>query len=434
MAEGQPDAPKKPADLRYVKLTTTGWTQPVSLYLLERIEGDRVWLVCRPALDAPQEDLPTFQVAGEEEKICFEHVDFSALNPGDEHPLGQPGVMKGAVMFDFLICEEPSPYTRSNMLAVCPSELRAKPKSVSLSPGAGRVEMGNGGGASMPQTPDPGVGETTGRDKLDKLLATVEGMATQLTGVVSRVAKLENPPDTRGSARRETRRGTVFFDEEEEEDSDDERPRGSQIPVRKQDERVVDRHGATKPAVERREDQIVVYVDSADGAVGGGGRGIAGLEKERKKVADAPLRRWNRIVAKCSEITEGDGGKGVMTYFKLHTHIKHHRLALKYLHSILHIARCSKEPEVLGHCANALVFLDQMVHNDGMQEVAEQVALFPESQIKYEPLGNRVFPTPEKPYGELVEPDVVAIATRASDDLEKLAARVAKANKPKPKD
>ena len=41
MAEGQPDAPKKPADLRYVKLTSTGWTQPVSLYLLERIEGDK---------------------------------------------------------------------------------------------------------------------------------------------------------------------------------------------------------------------------------------------------------------------------------------------------------------------------------------------------------------------------------------------------------
>ena len=90
--------------------------------------------------------------------------------------------------------------------------------------------------------------------------------------------------------------------------------------------------------------------------------------------------------------------------------------------------------KVLVHFPNGLVFLDQMVHNEGMQEVAEQVALFPESQIKYEPLGNRVFPTPEKPYGELVEPDVVAIATRASDDLEKLAARVAKANKPKPKD
>ena len=382
-------------------------------------------MIARPALIKSQEWPDAREVAIPEadgEVIVYEWVKLT----GD-----QPGVMPTKSVFAHLEDQDleeptPSPYTLAVLLGNCPEDLRVQPEEFVLSP--------NGGGASMPQSPDPGVGETTGRDKLDKLLATVEGMATQLTGVVSRVAKLENPHDTRGSARRETRRGTVFFDEEEKEDSDDERPRGSQIPVRKQDERVVDRHGATKPAVERREDQIVVYVDSADGAVGGGGRGIAGLEKERKKVADAPMRRWNRIVAKCSEITEGDGGKGVMTYFKLHTHIKHHRLALKYLHSILHIARCSKEPEVLGHCANALVFLDQMVHNDGMQEVAEQVALFPESQIKYEPLGNRVFPTPEKPYGELVEPDVVAIATRASDDLEKLAARVAKANKPKPKD
>ena len=382
-------------------------------------------MIARPCLIKSQEWPDAREVAIPEadgEVIVYEWVKLT----GD-----QPGVMPTKSVFAHLEDQDleeptPSPYTLAVLLGNCPEDLRVQPEEFVLSP--------NGGGASMPQSPDPGVGETTGRDKLDKLLATVEGMATQLTGVVSRVAKLENPHDTRGSARRETRRGTVFFDEEEEEDSDDERPRGSQIPVRKQDERVVDRHGATKPAVERREDQIVVYVDSADGAVGGGGRGIAGLEKERKKVAEAPLRRWNRIVAKCSEITEGDGGKGVMTYFKLHTHIKHHRLALKYLHSILHIARCSKEPEVLGHCANALVFLDQMVHNDGMQEVAEQVALFPESQIKYEPLGNRVFPTPEKPYGELVEPDVVAIATRASDDLEKLAARVAKANKPKPKD
>ena len=382
-------------------------------------------MIARPALIKSQEWPDAREVAIPEadgEVIVYEWVKLT----GD-----QPGVMPTKSVFAHLEDQDleeptPSPYTLAVLLGNCPEDLRVQPEEFVLSP--------NGGGASMPQIPDPGVGETTGRDKLDKLLATVEGMATQLTGVVSRVAKLENPHDTRGSARRETRGGTVFFDEEEEEDSDDERPRGSQIPVRKQDERVVDRRGATKPAVERREDQIVVYVDSADGAVGGGGRGIAGLEKERKKVADAPMRRWNRIVAKCSEITEGDGGKGVMTYFKLHTHIKHHRLALKYLHSILQIARCSKEPEVLGHCANALVFLDQMVHNEGMQEVAEQVALFPESQIKYEPLGNRVFPTPEKPYGELVEPDVVAIATRASDDLEKLAARVAKANKPKPKD
>ena len=418
-----PGTRRVPGALRYAQLED--WDSPTALYLVEKGTPQGTWLIARPALRKSQEWPDAREVAIPEadgEVIVYEWVKLK----GD-----QPGVMPTKSVFAHLEDQDleeptPSPYTLAVLLGNCPEDLRVQPEEFVLSP--------NGRGASMPQTPDPGVGETTGRDKLDKLLATVEGMATQLTGVVSRVAKLENPHDTRGSARRETRRGTVFFDEEEEEDSDDERPRGSQIPVRKQDERVVDRHGATKPAVERREDQIVVYVDSADGAVGGGGRGIAGLEKERKKVAEAPLRRWNRIVAKCSEITEGDGGKGVMTYFKLHTHIKHHRLALKYLHSILHIARCSKEPEVLGHCANALVFLDQMVHNEGMQEVAEQVALFPESQIKYEPLGNRVFPTPEKPYGELVEPDVVAIATRASDDLEKLAARVAKANKPKPKD
>ena len=59
------------------------------------------------------------------------------------------------------------------------------------------------------------------------------------------------------------------------------------------------------------------------------------------------------------------------------------------------------------------------------------MALFPESQIKYAPLGNRGFLTAQKPYGELVDSDFVAMATRASDDLEKPAARVAKANKPK---
>ena len=124
--------------------------------------------------------------------------------------------------------------------------------------------------------------------------------------------------------------------------------------------------------------------------------------------------------------------EGISKAKRLHTNIKHHRLALRYLHSILNIARASKEPAVLGHCANALVFLDQMVHNDGMQDVAEQFALFPESQIKRVPRSAQsVIPTPEKPYGELVDPDIVAVATRASEDFEKLAAKVAKTNKPK---
>ena len=60
MADNGPIAPKKPADLRYVTLPK--WTQPVSLYLLERIEGDKVWLICRPALDSSQESEPQLQL------------------------------------------------------------------------------------------------------------------------------------------------------------------------------------------------------------------------------------------------------------------------------------------------------------------------------------------------------------------------------------
>ena len=67
--------------------------------------------------------------------------------------------------------------------------------------------------------------------------------------------------------------------------------------------------------------------------------------------------------------------------------------------------------------------------NDGMQEMAETVALFPEPQIKFVPQGSAILPTPEKPYGELVEPDVLSTATRAAEDIEKLQAKVAKVNK-----
>ena len=84
---------------------------------------------------------------------------------------------------------------------------------------------------------------------------------------------------------------------------------------------------------------------------------------------------------------------------------------------------------MLGHCANALVFIDQMVHNEGMQEVAETVALFPEPHITFVPQGSAILPSPEKPYGELVEPDVLSTATRAAEDIEKLQAKVAKVNK-----
>ena len=64
--------------------------------------------------------------------------------------------------------------------------------------------------------------------------------------------------------------------------------------------------------------------DDVDAAVGGGGRGLAGLEKARKSVVATPLVRWERILEKCAEITEGEGGGAVLAYFKLHTNVKHH--------------------------------------------------------------------------------------------------------------
>ena len=127
MPGAQPGALKKPAQLRdvFLKYTTPAWTQPVSIYLLERVDGDKVWLACRPALDLEQETSPRFQLPGEEEFICFEHVEFSKLHTGDDTCLGHEGAMAEAIMFDHLIIKEESPHALANMLALCPDELRA---------------------------------------------------------------------------------------------------------------------------------------------------------------------------------------------------------------------------------------------------------------------------------------------------------------------
>ena len=84
----------KPWKIRYALLTNTTprWTQPISLYLLERIgSSGNVWLICRPALDPEQETEPRLQLPGateEDELLCFERVDFSTLKPEDELPPG----------------------------------------------------------------------------------------------------------------------------------------------------------------------------------------------------------------------------------------------------------------------------------------------------------------------------------------------------------
>ena len=125
MSGGQRQAPKKPWELRYVLLsnTTPRWTQPVSIYLLERIgSSGKVWLVCRPALDPEQETEPRFQLPGateDDEYICFERVDFSTLRAEDDFPLGQPGPMPDAIMFDHISAREESPYTRASERGRC---------------------------------------------------------------------------------------------------------------------------------------------------------------------------------------------------------------------------------------------------------------------------------------------------------------------------
>ena len=70
-----------------------------------------------------------------------------------------------------------------------------------------------------------------------------------------------------------------------------------------------------------------------------------------------------------------------------------------------------------------------MIHNGGAQEVAEQVALFPRPKVTYIAQGNTVHAKPELPYGPLVPPGDLSTACKATEDLERLATRVEKANK-----
>ena len=187
----QTGAPKKPWELRYVLLTNTTprWTQPIALYLLERIgSSGKVWLVCRPALDPEQETEQRFQPPGmteDDEFICFERADFGTLPPGDEFPLGQPGPILGAIMFDHLATGE-NPYTRQN-LAICPTDLRAAARFV-MSPGNGidmSSQRGSGGRArpaqdARPSGSDGGGSNAATEERLDDILNAITAQNRRL--------------------------------------------------------------------------------------------------------------------------------------------------------------------------------------------------------------------------------------------------------------
>ena len=71
---------------------------------------------------------------------------------------------------------------------------------------------------------------------------------------------------------------------------------------------------------------------------------------------------------------------------------------------------------------------DQEPRLHSLAVTAEQVALFPRPKIQYT-ASRETPPTPELPYGALVDPTVISAAARATEDVERLAQRVAKANK-----
>ena len=199
MSGGQRQAPKKPWELRYVLLsnTTPRWTQPVSVYLLERIgSSGKVWLVCRPALDPEQETEPRFQLPGateDDEYICFEQVDFSTLRAEDDFPLGQPGPMPDAIMFDHISARDESPYTRANLLAVCPPELRATAR-FALSPDGGRTLLGSDAGSPRGGGSQPARGQgarPSGSDGGGSNAATEERLDAILHAITTQNQRLE---------------------------------------------------------------------------------------------------------------------------------------------------------------------------------------------------------------------------------------------------
>ena len=91
--------------LRYCHLD--GWTQPTSLYLVEKGPRSNLWLIARPALIPTQEDKSTVPVSIPEaggEKVVYERVVLS----GD-----QEGAMGNDCLFTHLEDDEETPYTLS---------------------------------------------------------------------------------------------------------------------------------------------------------------------------------------------------------------------------------------------------------------------------------------------------------------------------------
>ena len=267
----------------------------------------------------------------------------------------------------------------------------------------------------QPVLAEPAVGAGVSAVAFGEMQAQIGMLIEEMRG------RAGQQPPVRGSEPR----GPRFLEEEDDEDGGSHRTDRQYGPGR----RTAEVRAKDHPV--RPEGAYMMLVEEEPGA-GGGGRALEKLEKRRRAAANAPMRRWEHVLDVSESTTELQGGGSVLAYFKHHTHVHHHRLALRYLHSIVAISKSAGDREqTLGHCANALIFIDQMVHNEGAQEVAEQVALFPKPIIAYQAQGSTVYPTAELPYAPLVEPSVVSMAASALEEIEKLSAKVAKATKKK---
>ena len=121
----------------------------------------------------------------DDEVICFERIDFRTLQPNAKYPLGQPAPTAGAIMFDNLATGEENPYTRANLLAICPTELRAAAR-FAMSPGSQ-----HGDGSRARPAKDALLNGSDGGGSYGALEARLDNIFDVITAQNNRISALE---------------------------------------------------------------------------------------------------------------------------------------------------------------------------------------------------------------------------------------------------
>ena len=196
-----------PGALQYAKLEDCDCT--TAPYLIEKCSPPDTWLIARPALVAAQECPDARMVAISEadgEVTVYEQALLQRDQPGEMPTKSTFNLMPTTSTFNHLIDIEnpqPSPYTLVVLLAQCQEDLRVNAEESFCHPMGEALACFRARALESRRV-------TTGGDKSDKIREIVQGMQDQMAGVVSRVAKVENPLGAVASARRETRTW-IFF-------------------------------------------------------------------------------------------------------------------------------------------------------------------------------------------------------------------------------